>query len=80
MYRHLETANEKENKEPEHQSLAIIQQEKDSSFWQRLNYALGKPWSGACFKVQVVQVEGTVNKINGKEDLHEAIWDNIHQQ
>ena len=33
---------------------------------------------GACFKVQVEQEEGTVEEISGKEDLHEAIWVNIH--
>jgi hypothetical protein len=26
------------------------------------------------------QVEGTVKEINGKEELHEAIWDNIHRK
>ncbi len=60
--------------------LAIIQREKDRSFWQRLNYALSKPRGGACFKVQVEQAEGTVEEISGKEDLHEAIWDNIHHR
>jgi hypothetical protein len=50
----------------------------DRSFWQSLNYALGKPRGGACFKVQVEQAEGTVKEINSKEELHEAIWDNIH--
>jgi hypothetical protein len=28
--------------------------------------------------VQVEQAEGMVEEISGKEDLHEAIWDNIH--
>ncbi len=51
---------------------------KDRNFWWRLNYALGKPQGGACFKVQVEQVGGTVDKINGKENLHEAVWDNNH--
>ncbi len=76
----LETAKEKEDKEAERQILTIIQREKDSSFWWHLNYALGKPWGGACFKVQVEQVEGTVKEINSKEELHEAIWDNIHRK
>jgi hypothetical protein len=78
LYHRLETAKEKEDKKAEHQILTIIQQEKGRSFWRRLNYALGKPQGGACFKVQVEQVEGTVKEINSKEELYEAIWDNIH--
>ena len=80
LYRRLETAKEKEDEEAERQILAIIQREKDKSFWRRLNYALGKPRGGACFKVQVEQAEGTVEEICGKEDLHEAIWENIHRK
>ena len=53
LYRRLEAAKEKEDEEAERQILAIIQREKDKSFWRRLNYALGKPRGGACFKVQV---------------------------
>jgi len=80
LYRRLETAKEKEDEEAERQILAIIQQEKDKSFWRRLNYALGKPRGGVCFKVQVEHAEGTVEEISGKEDLHEAIWENIHRK
>jgi hypothetical protein len=78
LYRRLEIAKERENEEAERQILSIIQQEKDKSFWWRFNYALGKPRGGACFKVQVEQEEDTVEEISGKEDLHEAIWENIH--
>ena len=80
LYRQLETAKEREDEEAERQILAIIQREKDKSFWRRLNYARGKPRGGACFKVQVEQAEGTVEEISGKEDLHEAIWENIHRK
>jgi hypothetical protein len=76
----LETSKEKEDEEAERQILAIIQREKDRSFWQHLNYALSKPRGRACFKVQVEQAEGTVEEISRKEDLHEAIWDNIHRK
>ena len=41
LYCRLQTAKEKEDEEAERQILAIIQLEKDKSFWQRLNYALG---------------------------------------
>ena len=69
-----------EDEEAECQILAIIKRENDESFWRRLNYSLGKPRGGACFKVQVEQAEGTVEEISGKEDLHEAIWENIHRK
>ena len=80
LYRRLQTAKEKEDEEAKRQILAIIQLEKDKSFWRRLNYALGKPRGGACFKVQVEQAEGTVEEISGKEDLLEVIWENIHRK
>ena len=74
----LEITKDRENEEAECQILSIIQWEKDKSFWRRLNYALGKPRVGACFKVQVEQEEGTVEEISGKDNLHEVIWENIH--
>ena len=80
LYRRLEIAKERENEEAERQILSIIQREKEKSFWRRLNYALGKPRGGACFKVQVEQDDGTVEEISGNEDLHEAIWENIHRK
>ncbi len=80
MYCRLATAKEKEDKVAERQILAIIQCEKDRSFWRHLNYALDKPRGGACFKVQMEQVRGTVDEINGKEDHHKAIWENIHRK
>jgi hypothetical protein len=80
LYCHLEAAREKEDKEAEWQILAIIQWEKDRTFWQCFNYALGKPWGGTCFKVQVKEREGMVDEINSNEDLHEAIWVNVHRK
>jgi hypothetical protein len=80
LYRRLATAKEKEDKVAERQILAIIQCEKDRSFWQCLNFAHGKPQGRACFKVQVEQAGGTVDEINRKEDLHEVIWENIHRK
>jgi hypothetical protein len=62
------------------QILAIIQREKDGSFWRQLNYALGKPRGGACFKVQVNQGNENVQEYMEKEQLQEAIWNNIHRK
>jgi hypothetical protein len=80
LYQCLDAAKEKEDEEAAKQILAIIQREKDRSFWHCLNYALGKPQGGACFKVQVDQDNGMVQEYAEKEQLQGAIWNNIHQK
>jgi hypothetical protein len=50
LYHQLDTNKEKEDEEAECQILAIIQWEKDWSFWRHLNYALGKPRGGAALR------------------------------
>jgi hypothetical protein len=45
-----------------------------------MNYALGKPRGGACFKVQVAQPDSTVEEFLGQDELQKAIWDNIHRK
>ncbi len=58
--------------------LAIIQREKDRSFWWRLNYALGKKKGGGYFKVQMKREGGLVEEFTEQDQLHEALWNNIH--
>ncbi len=69
LQQHLAATKEKEDKEAEKQILAIIQQEKDRTFWRRINYILGKQSSGACFKVQVPQKDGGVIEHTSQQDL-----------
>ncbi len=76
----LNKAKKKEDEEATRQILAIIQTEKERRYWRRMNYALGKPRGGACFKVQMEGVDGTVTKYTGKDELENAIWDNIHRK
>ncbi len=76
----LPMAKEKEDEEAEKQILAITQQDKDRAFWRRINYVLGKQSSGACSKVQVPQEDGGVIEHTSQEDLHNAIWSNIHRK
>ncbi len=78
FYSHLEAAKEKEDKEAACQILAIIRQEIDKQFWRQMSFALGRPKRGACFWVQVKQGEGMTTEYTGQEELHKAIWDNIH--
>ena len=58
----------------------LLQQEKERCFWRRINYALGKPRGGACFKVQVERGDGDVDDFTEKEAFHGAIWNNIHKK
>jgi hypothetical protein len=76
----LRCSKEKEDDKAAKQILAIIQREKDRSFWRRLNNALGKPRGGACFKVQVDKGDGNVQEYTEKEQLQEVIWNNIHRK
>ncbi len=78
LYSRLEAAKEKDDKRGALQILAIIQLKKDRRFWRQMSYALGKPKGGAWFWVQVEQRDGTTTEYPGQEELHEAIWDNIH--
>ncbi len=55
LHQRLLAAKEKDDEKAEKQILAIIQQEKDRSFWWCINCVLGKQSSGSCFKVQVPQ-------------------------
>ncbi len=80
LYQCLTAAKEKDVEEAEKQILAIIQREKDRTFWRPINYILGKHSSRACFKVQVPQEDGGVILHTSQEDLQNAIWTNIHHK
>jgi hypothetical protein len=62
LYSRLSAAQEREDEEAATQILSIIQREKERCFWRRINYALGKPRGGACFKVQVERGDGDVDE------------------
>jgi hypothetical protein len=72
LQRCLLQAREKDDKKAEKQILAIIQQEKDRSFWRRINYVLGKHISGSCFKVQVPQEDVGVVEHTTQDNLQDA--------
>jgi hypothetical protein len=78
LSRRLSEARAREDEEAEQQILAIIQKEKDRSFWRRLNHALGKPRGSSCFRVEVDQGDGTLDEYTSQHKVHQAIWKNIH--
>jgi hypothetical protein len=80
LYNRLDAAKERDDEEATDKILSIIQREKERSFWRRMNYALGKPRSGACLKVQVEKENGEMEEFSEKSSLHRAIWDNIHRK
>jgi hypothetical protein len=80
LQQRLSAAKEKEDEEAKKQILAIIQREKDRSFWRHINYVLGKRSSGPCFKVQVPQEDGGVVEHTSQDNLQNATWMNIHRK
>jgi hypothetical protein len=82
LYQCLEKARESEDDNREKEILAIIQREKDRSFWRRLNYLMGKPRAGSVRRVLVENgyQEGTLTENTTQESVQQAIFDNIHQK
>jgi hypothetical protein len=76
----LMNAQESEDEQREKEILAIINQEKDRSFWRRINYVMGKARGGSVHRVLVNNrdQEGTMTKNITQESVQEAIFTNIH--
>ncbi len=61
--------------------LAIIQREKDWSFWQQLNYVMEKPHIGSVRCVLVEDEEqGTLTEHFTQELVQKAIFNSNHQK
>ncbi len=77
----LAQARDREDSEQGREILEIIQQEKDRSFWCRLNYIMGKVRSGSVRKVIIENEEsGTLTEHVTQELVQQAIFDNIHHK
>jgi hypothetical protein len=65
----------------EKEILAIIQREKDRSFWRRINYGMGKARGGSVRKVLVESAdqEGVLTEYTTAESVQEAIFTHIHR-
>jgi hypothetical protein len=77
----LEAAKDKVDYEAERKILAIIGQERDRSFWRRLNFALGKHILGQ--SIQEVQVEdgnGGILEFDTQEGVQNAIFNEVHRK
>ncbi len=61
--------------------MAIIRQEKDCSFWKRLNFALGKHIQGQSIcKVQVEDGNCGILEFDTQEGVQNAIFNEVHQK
>jgi hypothetical protein len=83
LYQCLNKAREREDEDREKEILAIIQREKDRSFWRRLNYVMGKPRTGSVRRVLVENgdQEGMLTEENTtQESVQQGIFDNIHRK
>jgi hypothetical protein len=76
----LEVAREAENKEAENQILGIIKRERERAFWRKVKYKLGKRSGGSVQTVQVEDGEGNTEVFSTQDEVHEAIWSNIHRK
>lgn len=78
----LKAAQDREDEEAEQKILAIIQREKDRSFWRRLNYAMGKNKRGRGVRVVHSEDEFGADPIehNTKAGVEDAIWNEIHKK
>jgi hypothetical protein len=57
---------------------AIIKQEKQSSFWRRLNYIMGKKCTRSATSIQVPAPSGLVTEVSTQEPVEDAIFLEVH--
>jgi len=71
-------AQSKRNKQAEEQILAIIQRERERSFWRRLNYAMSKQSGKSVSGVQVQQRDGSVREAVTRGQVEGTLFQEIH--
>jgi hypothetical protein len=78
----LQNSRETKDDQRKKEILAIIQREKDRSFWRRLNYVMGRPRGGSVHRVLVEDEhqEEMLTKNITQETVQAAIFDNIHRK
>jgi hypothetical protein len=69
---------EREDKEAMEKIAAIIQQEKQYSFWQWLNYVMGTTRTRSTTSIQVPAPSGLVTELSMQEPVEDAIFLEVH--
>lgn len=80
LHERLEAAREDDNEEAEQQILGIIKRERERAFWRRLRHTMGARSGGSVQAVQVEDENGNIETYSTQEEVHEAIWSNIHRR
>ena len=78
LNRQLDAAKERSDKAAENKILAILQREKDRSYWRRLNYSMAKPKGRSAKIVQTPVDDGSVIEYDTQHSVENGIWDGIH--
>ena len=78
LNRRLEAAKVRCDEDAETKILAIIQREKDRSYWRRLNYNMSKPTGRSVRVVQTSDEDGGVTEYDTQRSVENGIWDGIH--
>ena len=74
----LHLAQERDDKEAVKKIAAIIQREKQGSFWCRLNYVTGKKWTRSATSIHVPSESGLVKELSAQEAVENAIFAEVH--
>ena len=74
----LEKAQDTEDEAAEKKILAIIQREKDRSYWKRLNRAIRKKRGGSVGTVEVEDKDGDITLYDDQPAVENEIWDEVH--
>ncbi|MEJ2137350.1 MAG: hypothetical protein P8X86_19155, partial [Desulfofustis sp.] len=76
----LDVARSKRDEEAEKRILAILEREKQRSYWRRLNFATKKPKGRSARIVSEETDDGDVIEHEGQANVEQAIWNGIHHQ
>ena len=60
--------------------MAILQREKNRSYWRRLNYSMAKQQGRSVRTVQTTDEDGRVTDHTTQQSVQDAIWNEIHGQ
>lgn len=72
-------AREAGNVEAANEIVGIMKREREQSFWRILKYVMKKQTGGSIRMVQVKDDRGEIVEFTTQEEVHEAIWSNIHR-
>eukprot|EP00956_Cyclotella_meneghiniana_P004926 scaffold6070_cov41-Cyclotella_meneghiniana.AAC.5 len=74
----LAVARQNGNKTAEEKIMAIIQREKERSFWRRMNFAMSKRTGRSVTMVQRETSDGGLEEARTQEEVEHMVWDEIH--